>query len=152
MSDGLTPEPEQQNSAGSPSSAATSAPPEGAEGGGEGSSCGSTETVADGWRDGTVYTVRKWKVVGTWSYNFESDTCAICRNSLYEPSLEVQAMGDEVAPDHPGRRFARGKPPPPPPTATRATPVPGCAIPCARTVVLRRPMHSRHAHHLALTS
>ena len=38
-----------------------------------------------------------------------ADTCAICRNSLYEPSLDVQAKGFEnVAEDDPGMMFARG--------------------------------------------
>ena len=37
-----------------------------------------------------------------------ADTCAICRNSLYEASLDVQAMGEAVESDHPGMMFARG--------------------------------------------
>ena len=37
-----------------------------------------------------------------------ADTCAICRNSLYEPSLDVQACAGDVDASHPGLMFARG--------------------------------------------
>lgn len=42
-----------------------------------------------------------------WSWAICTDTCAICRNNLYEPSIEYQAnpTGD---PDHPGLSIAWG--------------------------------------------
>ena len=41
--------------------------------------------------------VKKWSAVTFWSWDIVLDTCAICRNSLYEPSIEHQASGvDEV--------------------------------------------------------
>ena len=35
--------------------------------------------------------VKKWNAVACWSWDVVSDTCAICRNQLYEPSIEAQA-------------------------------------------------------------
>jgi hypothetical protein len=42
--------------------------------------------------------VKKWNAVAVWSWSTSFDSCAICRNSLHEPSIEYQAnnqMGDE---------------------------------------------------------
>lgn len=105
MPDSSTPEPE-QGPVGSSAASATTITAKVANGKEQ---ARSRKPADDSWRDGAMYTITKWKVVGTWSYSFESDTCAICRNSLYEPSLDVQAMGDEVPCDHPGRKFARGE-------------------------------------------
>lgn len=33
----------------------------------------------------------KWNAVAVWSWSICTDTCAICRNSLHEPSIEFQA-------------------------------------------------------------
>ena len=37
------------------------------------------------------FTIKKWSAVAMWSWDLLVDTCAICRNSLYEPSIEYQA-------------------------------------------------------------
>ena len=37
------------------------------------------------------FEVRKWNAVAMWSWDICADTCAICRNSLNEPSIEYQA-------------------------------------------------------------
>ena len=40
-----------------------------------------------------LYVAKKWKVVGTWKWNFATDTCAICRNRCAdELSVEVQGL------------------------------------------------------------
>ena len=33
----------------------------------------------------------QWSAVAVWSWSICTDTCAICRNSLHEPSIEYQA-------------------------------------------------------------
>jgi len=45
--------------------------------------------VASG--DGVRFEIRKWNAVCMWSWDICADTCAICRNSLNEPSIEYQA-------------------------------------------------------------
>lgn len=37
------------------------------------------------------FVVKKWNAVAVWSWSICTDTCAICRNSLHEPSIEYQA-------------------------------------------------------------
>mmetsp|Transcript_22756 Transcript_22756/g.51317 ORF Transcript_22756/g.51317 Transcript_22756/m.51317 type:complete len:124 (+) Transcript_22756:121-492(+) len=37
------------------------------------------------------FEIRKWNAVCMWSWDITQDTCAICRNSLNEPSIEYQA-------------------------------------------------------------
>lgn len=37
------------------------------------------------------FEVKKWNAVAVWSWSICTDTCAICRNSLHEPSIEYQA-------------------------------------------------------------
>lgn len=45
-----------------------------------------------------TFEVKKWNAVAFWSWEIELDVCAICRNSLYEPSIEHQAAGlDDVS-------------------------------------------------------
>lgn len=34
---------------------------------------------------------KQWNAVAVWSWSICTDTCAICRNSLHEPSIEYQA-------------------------------------------------------------
>mmetsp|Transcript_39930 Transcript_39930/g.113238 ORF Transcript_39930/g.113238 Transcript_39930/m.113238 type:complete len:136 (-) Transcript_39930:204-611(-) len=53
------------------------------------------------------FEIKKWNAVAMWSWAISTDTCAICRNNLYEPSIEYQAnpTGD---PDHPGLSIAWG--------------------------------------------
>mmetsp|Transcript_13681 Transcript_13681/g.51011 ORF Transcript_13681/g.51011 Transcript_13681/m.51011 type:complete len:124 (-) Transcript_13681:214-585(-) len=49
--------------------------------------------VVDGARlDGAPrFVIKKWNAVAMWSWDICADTCAICRNSLNEPSIEYQA-------------------------------------------------------------
>lgn len=47
------------------------------------------------------FEVKKWNAVAMWSWAICTDTCAICRNNLYEPSIEYQANPSGDA-DHPG--------------------------------------------------
>ena len=35
--------------------------------------------------------VLKWNAVATWSYNVQTDVCAICRNKIHELCIECQA-------------------------------------------------------------
>mmetsp|Transcript_35875 Transcript_35875/g.111070 ORF Transcript_35875/g.111070 Transcript_35875/m.111070 type:complete len:134 (+) Transcript_35875:196-597(+) len=37
------------------------------------------------------FEIKKWNAVCMWSWDICADTCAICRNSLNEPSIEYQA-------------------------------------------------------------
>ena len=37
------------------------------------------------------FEIKKWSAVAMWSWDICADTCAICRNSLNEPSIEYQA-------------------------------------------------------------
>ncbi|PNH11785.1 RING-box protein 1A, partial [Tetrabaena socialis] len=60
-----------------------------------------------GNKSGKRFEIKKWNAVAMWSWAICTDTCAICRNNLYEPSIEYQAnpTGD---PDHPGLSIAWG--------------------------------------------
>lgn len=46
----------------------------------EGSSSSSANTVR--------FEIKKWNAVTMWAWDICTDTCAICRNSLNEPSIE----------------------------------------------------------------
>jgi len=50
--------------------------------------------VVDGARlDGAPrFVIKKWNAVAMWSWDICADTCAICRNSLNEPSIEYQVQ------------------------------------------------------------
>ena len=37
------------------------------------------------------FTLKRWNAVTLWTWDMGFDTCAICRNSLMEPSIEAQA-------------------------------------------------------------
>lgn len=37
------------------------------------------------------FEIKKWNSIAMWSWDICADTCAICRNSLNEPSIEYQA-------------------------------------------------------------
>ena len=39
---------------------------------------------------GKRFEIKKWNAVAMWSWAICTDTCAICRNNLYEPSIEYQ--------------------------------------------------------------
>ena len=41
------------------------------------------------------FELKKWNAVGEWCWSINVDTCAICRNSLYEPSIEYQVSAKE---------------------------------------------------------
>ena len=53
------------------------------------------------------FEVKKWSAVAMWSWAITTDVCAICRNDLYEPSIEYQANPTGDA-DHPGLSIAWG--------------------------------------------
>lgn len=38
------------------------------------------------------FEIKKWNAVAMWSWDICADTCAICRNSLNEPSIEYQVI------------------------------------------------------------
>jgi E3 ubiquitin-protein ligase RBX1 len=40
---------------------------------------------------GQRFEIKKWNAVTMWQWDICADTCAICRNSLNEPSIEYQA-------------------------------------------------------------
>jgi E3 ubiquitin-protein ligase RBX1 len=44
---------------------------------------------------GPRFEVKKWNAVAMWSWAICTDTCAICRNNLYEPSIEYQVRRSE---------------------------------------------------------
>lgn len=39
------------------------------------------------------FEIKKWSAVTMWSWDICADVCAICRNSLNEPSIEYQVLG-----------------------------------------------------------
>ena len=41
-------------------------------------------------KSGKRFEIKKWSAVAMWSWAICTDTCAICRNNLYEPSIEYQ--------------------------------------------------------------
>ena len=41
---------------------------------------------------GKRFEIKKWNAVAMWSWAICTDTCAICRNNLYEPSIEYQVQ------------------------------------------------------------
>lgn len=43
-----------------------------------------------GAKSGKRFEIKKWNAVAMWSWAICTDTCAICRNNLYEPSIEYQ--------------------------------------------------------------
>ena len=49
----------------------------------------STETQIP---SGPRFELKKWSAVAMWSWDICADTCAICRNSLNEPSIEYQVL------------------------------------------------------------
>lgn len=47
--------------------------------------------LLQGSKSGKRFEIKKWNAVAMWSWAICTDTCAICRNNLYEPSIEYQA-------------------------------------------------------------
>ena len=43
--------------------------------------------------------VKKWNAVAVWSWSTSFDSCAICRNTLHEPSIEYQANSQQEGDD-----------------------------------------------------
>ena len=62
-----------------------------AGGGGEASAGGGPAAAAPAPVSGLRFEIKKWNAVTMWSWDICADTCAICRNSLNEPSIEYQA-------------------------------------------------------------
>ncbi len=49
------------------------------------------ESTKEESSSGTMrFEIKKWNAVTMWSWDICADTCAICRNSLNEPSIEYQ--------------------------------------------------------------
>lgn len=49
------------------------------------------EVAKEDSSSGTMrFEIKKWNAVTMWSWDICADTCAICRNSLNEPSIEYQ--------------------------------------------------------------
>ena len=44
---------------------------------------------------GKRFEIKKWNAVAMWSWAICTDTCAICRNNLYEPSIEYQVRSSQ---------------------------------------------------------
>ncbi|EFN52233.1 hypothetical protein CHLNCDRAFT_54556 [Chlorella variabilis] len=65
------------------------------------------EKKGKGKANGKRFEIKKWNAVAMWSWAICTDTCAICRNNLYEPSIEYQANPTGDA-DHPGLSIAWG--------------------------------------------
>jgi RING-box protein 1 len=42
-----------------------------------------------------TFTVKSWNPVTKWSWELNIDTCAICRNSLEEPSIEYDTNKED---------------------------------------------------------
>ncbi len=49
-----------------------------------------SSSSSSGAGGGMRFEVKKWSAVAMWSWDICADTCAICRNSLNEPSIEYQ--------------------------------------------------------------
>ena len=51
--------------------------------------------------NGKRFEIKKWNAVAMWSWAICTDTCAICRNNLYEPSIEYQvAFSKQISLQH----------------------------------------------------
>jgi hypothetical protein len=74
-----------------PGTAPAAAAAAAAGGGGAGPSSSKGSKKGGGGKDGKRFEIKKWNAVAMWSWAICTDTCAICRNNLYEPSIEYQA-------------------------------------------------------------
>jgi len=50
------------------------------------------ETISKDDNTAPRFEIKKWNAVTMWSWDICADTCAICRNSLNEPSIEYQVL------------------------------------------------------------
>ena len=57
----------------------------------DGGAAGIASSGVGGGGSGKRFEIKKWNAVAMWSWAICTDTCAICRNNLYEPSIEYQA-------------------------------------------------------------
>jgi RING-box protein 1 len=55
-------------------------------------SCNSSNSEGGGVR----FEIKKWNAVTMWSWNISAEHCAICRNTLHEPSIEYQVLKYEL--------------------------------------------------------
>jgi RING-box protein 1 len=53
---------------------------------------GKEDTTTSSANTGVRFEIKKWNAVTMWSWDICADTCAICRNSLNEPSIEYQVI------------------------------------------------------------
>lgn len=51
------------------------------------------------------FEIKKWNAVTMWAWDICADTCAICRNSLNEPSIEYVVSSHSHHPLHPSLSF-----------------------------------------------
>ena len=58
--------------------------------GGKGDKGEDGDAKGKGKGSGKRFEIKKWSAVAMWSWAICTDTCAICRNNLYEPSIEYQ--------------------------------------------------------------
>lgn len=58
--------------------------------GGKGDKQEEGDNKGKGKGSGKRFEIKKWNAVAMWSWAICTDTCAICRNNLYEPSIEYQ--------------------------------------------------------------
>ena len=56
------------------------------------------KAVAKPSSTGKRFEIKKWNAVAMWSWAICTDTCAICRNNLYEPSIEYQVCHTNLSP------------------------------------------------------
>lgn len=57
---------------------------------GEGESAATPASAATSGGAAVRFEIKKWNAVTMWSWDICADVCAICRNSLNEPSIEYQ--------------------------------------------------------------
>jgi RING-box protein 1 len=64
---------------------------------GDDESAGIAGGAGAGSGGGPRFEIKKWNAVTMWSWDICADTCAICRNSLNEPSIEYQVSVESCA-------------------------------------------------------
>ena len=56
----------------------------------EGKDMNRSQNGMDSSDDTKLFTLKKWNLVGLWSWDVECDTCAICRTNVMDPCLRCQ--------------------------------------------------------------
>ena len=107
------------------------------------------EDKGKGKKTGKRFEIKKWSAVAMWSWAICTDTCAICRNNLYEPSIEYQANPTGARGGRPGAGLRRGRlpllaclPPRTPRAQTRGRRLPAC-LPAACLLACLPPLMPR---------